>query len=108
MPEVDSEDEEYLPTADPDNPVWSEKPVPVSKEYLCIHQIPRPATPPLQPNPVEMPATPAQQSDQVKMLPEPEPMDTGIPGDIPDLIHVPKEILWDSDAWAHSVLEYQW
>ena len=55
MPEVDSGDEEYLPTVDLDDPVWSEEPVPDSQEYLCIHQIPRPATPPLQPNQVEMP-----------------------------------------------------
>ena len=34
MPKVDSEDEEYLLTADL---VWSKEPVPDSREYLCIH-----------------------------------------------------------------------
>ena len=38
VPEVDSHDEEYLPTADLDDLVWSEEPVPDSQEYLCIQQ----------------------------------------------------------------------
>ena len=37
MPEVDSNDEEYLPTAHLDDPVWSEEPVPYSQEYPCIY-----------------------------------------------------------------------
>ena len=36
-PEVDTDDEEYLPTADLDDQVWSKEPVPNSWEYLCIH-----------------------------------------------------------------------
>ena len=86
MPEVDSDDEEYLPTADLDDQVWSEGPVPDSWEYLCIHENtkasnPTPASPsweecqqppPLQPNQVKMPATPPQQPDQVEMdIPDP-------------------------------------
>ena len=58
MPEVDSNDEEYLPTADMDDPVWSEESVPDSQEPMCIHLIPRPATPTPQPNQVEMPQVP--------------------------------------------------
>ena len=53
-PEVDSEDEEYLPTADLDDLIWSKKPVPDSQKYLHIHKIPRPATPSPQPNQVEV------------------------------------------------------
>ena len=93
--DVDSDDEEYLPTADLDDPVWSEEAVPDSQEYLCIHQKPRAATPPLQPNQVEMP-------------PEPEHMGIHILEDIPDHISIPEEIISDFDAWTHSVLEYQW
>ena len=52
MIEEDSEDEEDLLTADLDEPVWSKEPVLDSREYLCIHEAPRPATP--QP----IPATP--------------------------------------------------
>ena len=38
MPETDY-DEEALPTADLDDPVWEEELVPDSREYLCIHDI---------------------------------------------------------------------
>ena len=94
MPEVDSDEEEYLPSADLDDQVWSEKPVPNSWEYLLIHQIPKPATHPL--NPIkEMPT-------------EPEQMDIHILEDLSDLINVPEELLLDFDSWAHSVLDYQW
>ena len=47
--EEDFEDEEDLPTTDLDDPVWSQEPVSDNQEYLCIHEIPRPATPPNQP-----------------------------------------------------------
>ena len=57
MPEVDSNDEEYFQTADLDDLMWSEEPMPDSQEYLCVHEIPRPATPPPQHNQVDMPAT---------------------------------------------------
>ena len=50
MTEVNSDDEEYLQTADIDDPVWSEESVPDNEEYLCIHKKPRPAIPPQQPN----------------------------------------------------------
>ena len=69
--------------------------MPDSQEDLCIHQIPRPATPP-------------PQSHQVKMPPKPEQMDMEIPEDLPDLTDVPEELLSDSNSWAHSVLEHQW
>ena len=92
---IDSDDEEYLPTADLDDAVWSEKPVPNNQEYMCIHQIPRPATQPPQSNQMEMPQ-------------ESEPMDIDIQEDLPDLISAPEELLSDFDSWAHSVLDYQW
>ena len=38
-PEFNSNDE-YLPTADMDDPVQSDQPVPDSWEYLCIHKYP--------------------------------------------------------------------
>ena len=44
-PEVDSDDEEYLPTYDLDYPAWSKEHVPNNQKYPCIHQIPRPAIP---------------------------------------------------------------
>ena len=46
MPDEDSKDEEYLPAVDLDDLVWSKDTVPDSHEYLCIHEIPRLATPP--------------------------------------------------------------
>ena len=46
LPAVNSDIEEYLPTADLDDPVWSREPVPNSQKHLSIHQIHRPATPP--------------------------------------------------------------
>ena len=110
-PEVDSNNEEYLPTADLDNLVWSEEPVPNNWEYMCIHLLPRPATPSPQPNQVEMlsepeqPAAPTPQPDHVEMSPVSENMDIDIPEDTPDLINIPEEILSDFDAYAHSVLE---
>ena len=101
MPEVNSDDEEYLPTADLDDTVWSEEPVPDSWECLCIHEIPRPVTPPLQlqPNEMDMPATPSPQPDQVEMPSEPELMELYIPEDILDLKDVPEEKLLKFDAW---------
>ena len=86
MPEVDSDVEEYLPTAELDDPVWSEEPVPDGWEYMCIHQIPRPATQP-------------QQPDQVEMPQEPEHLDIDIQEDIPGHINVPEELLLDFDSF---------
>ena len=94
-PKVDSDDEEYFPTADLDDLLWSKEPPPNSQKHQSINQISRPAIPPLQPNQVEVP-------------PEPEQMDIKIPEDLPDLIKVPKELLSDFDSWANSVLEYKW
>ena len=63
MLEVVSEDEEYLQTADLDDPGWPEELVPDSHEYLCIHEIPRLATPPSQPS-QGLQATPSPQPHQ--------------------------------------------
>ena len=71
-------------------------------------RIPRPVIPSHQPNQMEMPRTPAPQLDQVVMHPEPELMELDIPEDIPDFIDVPEEVLLDFDAWAHSMLDYEW
>ena len=121
MPEVDSDDEDYLPPADLDDPVWSDQPVQDSQEYLCIHEILRqatpspksnqvdiPATPNLQPNQVEMPTTPPPQSEQVEMSPQYKLMELDFPDDMPDLIGILEEVLSDFDAWSHSVLHYEW
>ena len=108
MPEVDYEDIQYLPTADLDDPDGPRSLLPDSLEYLCIHQILRQTTLSLQPNQGEMLATPPQQPNQVEMPTEPDLMDIDIPEDIPDFIDIPEEILLDIVAWAHSVLEYQY
>ena len=43
---ADSENEqEDLPTVGLDEPMWDEELVPDSRGYLCIHEIPRLATP---------------------------------------------------------------
>ena len=87
--------------------------MPNSWEYLCIHLIPRPPTLQPQPNQVEMlpvpeqPAGPTPTPNQVEIPPELESMYIDILEDKPDLIDTPEEILLDSDAQAHSVLEYQ-
>ena len=91
VPGVDSKDDECLLTADLGDQVWSEEPVPDGWEYLCIHKIPRPATPPLQPNQVEVPEIPLQ-PNQVEMPLGPEYMEVDIPEDIPDLIDIPEEV----------------
>ena len=82
LPEVDSNEEEYLPTADFDDPIWSEKPVSNSQTCKCFHQIPTPATSPPESNQVEMPQEPGQ-------------MDIDILEDLPDLISIPNELLSD-------------
>ena len=50
----------------------------IAQKNLCIQQIPRHTTPPLQP-------------DQVEMTLEPEHMDIDIQEDLPDLTDVPVE-----------------
>ena len=42
---ADSKDEEDLPVAELNDPMWDKELVPDSREYLCIHEIPRLATP---------------------------------------------------------------
>ena len=115
-PEIDSEDnEEPLPTADLDDPVWDEESVQDSRKSICIHEIPRPATPTAQPVPAIPPLQPdqgipamlPQQPDQVEVLLEFELMEPDIPEDIPDLLDVPQEVMSEFDAWAHDVLSYQ-
>ena len=57
MPETDTEeDKEPLTTADLDDLVWDEDPVPDSREYLSIHKIPRPAA---NPTPKAQPRSPS-------------------------------------------------
>ena len=88
---------------------------------MCIHKILRPATPPQQPNQVVMPANPPSQPNQVvmpanppsqpnhmEMPPDHEHMELDIPEDLQDLIDILEEVLLDFDAWAYSVLDYQW
>ena len=69
------------------------------------------------PNKVEMPAIPpATQSsgnptpkpEQVEIPPQYELMELDIPDNMPDLIDILEEVLLDFDAWAHSVLDYEW
>ena len=89
--------------------------VPDSWEYLCIHEIPRPATlpshvppqhvisdPSLQPD-HGVPATLPLQPDQVEVPLEFELMDL----DIPDLIDIPEDVVSDFNAWTQDMLDYQ-
>ena len=57
---------------------------------------------------LEQPATPPPQPNQVEMPPEPENMDIDISEDISDLFDIPEEILSDFDTLEHGVLECQW
>ena len=110
---------EDLPTVDIDDPLWSEEPALDSWEYLCIHDIPRPANPPnhsfLQPVPAApppqpnqgVPVTPSPQPDQVEMLPDYELMELDILEDIPDLVYIPEKMMSEFDDWAQDVLSYQ-
>ena len=95
------------PTADLDGPVWDNEPVPDSREYLCICEIPRLAAPtsqhiPVNPSPQpdqRVPATLPQLPDQVEVPLEFEVIELDIPEDIPDLFDVPQEVMSDFDAW---------
>ena len=94
---MDSNDEEEdLPTADLNDLVWSEEPIPDSHQQLCIHQIP---------NHTPRPAIPPPKSIQEEVSPELEQMDIKVMDDLPNVINIPKELLPDFDSWAHSVLE---
>ena len=66
------------------------------------------ATSTMQPNEVEIPATPPPQPEQVEMPLQYELMELDIPEDMPDLIDFLEEVLLDFDVWAHSVLDYEW
>ena len=107
MSEEDSDDEEYLQTADLDDQVGSEEPVPDSLKCLSIHGIPMLATPYPQAN-QGVPATPPPQPNQIEIPLDHEPMELYIPEDIPDLIDVPEEVISDFDAWVQNVLVYPW
>ena len=63
-------------------------------------------TPPPQPN-QWVPATLPQQPDQGEVPLEFELMELDIPEDMPDLLDVPEEVIYDFDAWAQDVLSYQ-
>ena len=103
-PNKDSEDDEHFPTAGLDDPVWSEQSLLDSHEYLCIHKIPRPATPPHSsikefqkphihsPN-QGVPANLSPQPDQTEMPLDHEHMELNIMEDITDLIDDPEEII---------------
>ena len=107
MQEEDSGDKEYLLTSDLDDPGWSEEPVLDSHEYLCINEIPRLATPPLQPNQGVL-ATPPLLLEHIEMSLDHELMELYIPEDIPDLLDVSEEVISDFDTWAQNVLHYPW
>ena len=116
MPETDSDEYKELATADLDDLVWDEEPVPDSREYLCIHEIPRQTTQPI-PQPVAVTPPPQpnqgvsfmlpQQPDQVEVPLEFEMIELDIPEDIPDLLDVPQEVMSDFEAWTQDVLCYQ-
>ena len=83
----DEDEEEEFPTAELNNPVWSEKPI-SDRQQLCIHLIPcRSIT-----GHLPRPATPAPQPVQEDVLPETEPMDVSIPDDLLNVITVPEEL----------------
>ena len=119
LTEEDSKDKEDLPTVDLDDPVLSKEPLLDSREFMCIHEILRPATPSNQPPPQAIPATPppqvnqespvipSLQPDQVEMPPDYELMDLDIPEDIPDLLDIPEDMISDFDAWVQDVSSYQ-
>ena len=95
--------------------MWDREPVPDNREYLFIHEIPRPATKHLQPVPATpslkpdkgLPDTPPQQLKQVEVPPELELMELDVQDNIADWIDVPKDIVSDFEAWAHNVQSYQ-
>ena len=65
---------------------------------------PAPVTPPLQSH-EDVPVSPPQY--QVEVPQELKLMELDIPDDIPDFLNVPKEVMFDFDAWAQDVLSYQ-
>ena len=78
-----------------------------------------PPTLPNQPPPHPVPATPSPQLDQLPVIPSLQPdhvemppdyemMDLDIPEDIPDLLDVPQDVMFNYYAWVQDVLRYQW
>ena len=53
-------------------------------------------------------SNPLPQPDQIEMSLDHELMELNILEDIPDLIHVPEEVISDFDAQAQSVVDYPW
>ena len=97
---------------DLDEPVWSEEPEPDSQENLYINEIPRLTTPLNQPSPQAgqgvpvallpqpnqgVPATPPLQPDQIEIPPNYELIELDIPEDIVSF-----------NARTQDVLNYQW
>ena len=99
--------------AELDDPMWDEEPLLDSREYLYIHEIPRPATPHPHPQPIPatptlqpdhgLPDTPPQQPNQVELSQELELMELDVLDAVSDFIDMPE----DFEAWVHNVLSYQ-
>ena len=95
--------------------MWDDKPIPDSREYFCIQKIPRHATPPPTPtaytsDPILQPHQGAPASSHQHQLQVPQELELkefDILDDIPDLLDVVKEVMFDFDAWARDVLSYQ-
>ena len=113
MPAPDSKDEEEdLPTTGLEEPM-SDGELVLDSRNICIHEIPRPATPPLQPAPETpppqphhgVPASPPQH--QVEVPQELELIELDIPDDILDVLDVPKEVMLDFDTWAQDLPSHQ-
>ena len=94
-PEVDSNYEEYFPTAELMTCYGQRSLYPIAENTCAftryLDQQPHPH------NPIKW-----------EVPPEPKEMDIKILEDLPYLIDVPEELLSDFDSWAHSMLEYQW
>ena len=83
---MDSDNEEDFSTADLDDPVLSEKPIPDNCQQLLIHQISHPTT---------RPATQPLQPIQEEVPPELEQMYMEILDDLLDVINIPEELFSD-------------
>ena len=83
MDSNDSEEEDFL-TAELDDPVWFEEPIP-NRQWLWIHQAPCQSVTGQTPRP----AMPSPQPVQEEVHQEAEPLDISILDDLPDVINVP-------------------
>ena len=100
---MDSKNEEDFPTAELDDSVWSEEPVP-NRQWLCIHLIPHSSITGHTPRPAVQPPQPIQK----KVPPQAELMDVSIPDDLLNVIDVPEEELYsDCVSWVWSVFGNQ-